>query len=42
MAPRSKGEIALAELGRLLATGMRFGTILADAGYSTSTVFRQD
>ena len=40
MAPRSKGEIALAELDRLLAAGVRFGTVLADAGYGTSAGFR--
>src|SRR3712207_4107963 len=38
--PRSKGEIALAELDRLLAAGVRFGTVLADAGYGTSAEFR--
>ena len=41
VAPRSKGEIALAELDRLLAAGVRFGTVLADAGYGTSAAFRQ-
>ncbi len=41
MTPRSKGEIALAELDRLLAAGVRFGTVLADAGYGTSAAFRQ-
>jgi SRSO17 transposase len=40
MTPRSKGEIALAELDRLLAAGVRFGTVLADAGYGTSAAFR--
>ena len=30
--PRSKLEIALAELDRIRAAGMRFGIILADAG----------
>ena len=29
MAPWSKGKIALAELGRLLAAGVRFATVLA-------------
>ena len=38
--PRSKGEIALAELDRVAATGVRFGTVLADAGYGTSAAFR--
>lgn len=31
--PRTKGEIALAEVDRLLGAGVRFGTVLADAGY---------
>jgi SRSO17 transposase len=39
--PRSKGEIALAELDRLRAAGVRFGTVLADAGYGASAEFRQ-
>jgi SRSO17 transposase len=39
-AARSKGEIALAELDRLLAAGLRFGTVLADAGYGASAEFR--
>ena len=30
--PRTKSEIALAELDRLIAAGVRFGTVLADAG----------
>ena len=37
---RSKGEIALAELDRLRAAGVRFGMVLADAGYAASAVFR--
>ena len=37
---RTKGEIALAELDRLRARGVRFGTVLADAGYGTSAAFR--
>ncbi len=41
MQPRSKGEIALAELDRLLAAGVRFGAVLADAGYGASAAFRQ-
>ena len=36
----SKGEIALAELDRVRAAGVRFGTVLADAGYGASAVFR--
>src|SRR5215213_7270984 len=38
---RSKGEIALAELDRLIAAEVRFGLILADAGYGASAAFRQ-
>jgi SRSO17 transposase len=41
MVPRSKGEIALDELDRLMASGVRFGTVLADAGYGASSAFRQ-
>ena len=41
MAPRSKGEIALVELDRLLAAGVRFGAVLADAGYGASAEFRR-
>jgi len=37
---RSKGEIALAELDRLRESGVRFGTVLADAGYGVSAAFR--
>jgi len=39
-AARSKGEIALAELDRLRESGVRFGIVLADAGYGTSAAFR--
>jgi SRSO17 transposase len=38
---RSKGAIALAELDRLLAAGVRFGLVLADAGYGASAAFRR-
>ena len=38
---RTKPEIALAELDRLMAAGVRFGTVLADAGYGMSAEFRQ-
>jgi len=38
---RSKGRIALAELDRVRAAGVIFGTVLADAGYGTSAQFRQ-
>jgi SRSO17 transposase len=41
IAPHSKGEIALDELDRLTATGVRFGAVLADAGYGASAAFRQ-
>ena len=41
IAPQSKGEIALAELDRVRAAGVWFGTVLADAGYGTSAAFRQ-
>ena len=37
---RTKGEIALAELDRLRGEDVRFGTVLADAGYGTSAAFR--
>ena len=38
---RSKPEIALAELDRLREAGVRFGVVLADAGYGISAPFRQ-
>ena len=37
----SKGAIALAELDRLIAADVRFGVVLADAGYGASAAFRQ-
>lgn len=40
-APRSKLEIAIEEIDRLRATGLRFETVLADAGYGLSAPFRQ-
>jgi len=40
VAQRSKGAIALAELDRVAATGVRFATVLADAGYGASAAFR--
>ncbi len=40
-APRAKGEVALAEIDRLTALGLRFGCVLADAGYGISAPFRQ-
>src|SRR6266566_2007239 len=38
---RTKPEIALAEIDRVMAAGMRFGCVLADAGYGLSAPFRQ-
>jgi len=38
---RSKPEIALAELDRLIGAGVRFGAVLADAGYGMSAEFRR-
>jgi SRSO17 transposase len=40
-APRAKGEVALAEIDRLLGLGLRFGCVPADAGYGGSALFRQ-
>ncbi|PXW53260.1 DDE superfamily endonuclease, partial [Chelatococcus asaccharovorans] len=40
-APRSKLEIALQEIDRVTAQGVRFGLVLADAGYGLSASFRQ-
>ncbi len=37
----TKPEIALAEIDRVVATGVRFGCVLADAGYGLSAPFRQ-
>ncbi len=37
---RSKGEIALAEIDRVQAAGVRFDIVLADAGYGASAEFR--
>ena len=38
---RTKLEIALAEIDRIIAAGVRFGCVLADAGYGMSAPFRQ-
>ena len=39
-APRTKLEIALDEVDRVRAAGVRFGLVLADAGYGGSAEFR--
>jgi SRSO17 transposase len=36
----TKGDIALAQIDIALASGVRFGTVLADAGYGSSAEFR--
>jgi SRSO17 transposase len=41
-AARTKPEIALAEIDRVIAAGVRFGCVLADAGYGQSASFRQE
>src|SRR3546814_7210204 len=38
---RTKPEIAMEEIDRVIATGARFGCALADAGYGSSGSFRQ-
>jgi SRSO17 transposase len=38
---RTKPEMALAELDRVITAGVRFGCVLADAGYGMSAPFRQ-
>jgi SRSO17 transposase len=40
-AARTKPEIALAEIDRVMAAGVRFGRVLADAGYGLSAPFRR-
>src|SRR5579862_9005589 len=39
---RTKPEIALAEIDRVIAAGVRFGCVLADAGYGSNAAFRQE
>jgi SRSO17 transposase len=39
--PRTKSEVALAELDRVVATGVRFGCVLTDAGYGQGAALRQ-
>jgi len=39
--PRTKPEIAIEEIDRIIAAGVRFGCVLADAGYGLSAPFRQ-
>jgi SRSO17 transposase len=38
---RTKPEIALVEIDRIVGAGVRFGAVLADAGYGLSAPFRQ-
>ena len=38
---RTKPGMALAEIDRVIAAGVRFGSVLADAGYGLSAPFRQ-
>jgi hypothetical protein len=39
--PRTKPEIAIEEIDQVIAAGVRFGCVLADAGYGLSASFRQ-
>ncbi len=39
--PRTKPEMAIEEIDRIKAAGVRFGCVLADAGYGLSAPFRQ-
>jgi len=40
-AARTKPEVALAEIDRVIAARVRFGCVVADAGYGLSARFRQ-
>jgi SRSO17 transposase len=40
-AARTKPEIAIEEIDRVIASGARFGCVLADSGYGSSGPFRQ-
>jgi len=40
-AAMSKPDIAIAEIDRVIAAGVRFGCVLADAGYGSGAAFRQ-
>jgi SRSO17 transposase len=40
--PRTKLEIALQELDRIIAAGVRFGCVLTDAGYGQDASFRRE
>lgn len=37
--PLTKPEIAIEEIYRVIASGVRFGCVLADAGYGSSSSF---
>lgn len=39
---RTKGEIAIEELDRIMAAGVRFGSVTADTGYGSSVEFRAE
>jgi len=39
--PLTKPEIAIEEIDRVIASGARFGCVLADSGYGSSGQFRQ-
>jgi SRSO17 transposase len=41
LGPRTKPELAIEELDRVLAAGVRFGCVVADAGYGASAAFRR-